>query len=128
MDSDGDRRSQPRAPIGLKVEYQRLNTFFADYTRNISRGGTFIRTRDPLPVGTQFVFELVVPQLPRPLTLRGEVRWVRGEGESPTGTEPGMGIQFLWDADEERVAVEEAVERLMTASLGPRLASRLRGR
>ncbi|HKO52206.1 MAG TPA: PilZ domain-containing protein, partial [Polyangiaceae bacterium] len=51
-----DRRSGFRAPIELKVEYKRLNTFFADYTKNISRGGTFIATDKPLPVGTDFVF------------------------------------------------------------------------
>ena len=32
--------------IELTVEYKRMNAFFADYTKNISRGGTFIRT-DP---------------------------------------------------------------------------------
>ena len=47
-----DRREAPRQPIELKVEYKRLNTFFADYTKNISKGGTFIKTNRPLPVGT----------------------------------------------------------------------------
>ena len=40
-------------PIELQLDYQRLNTFFADYLKNISRGGTFINTKKPLPVGTQ---------------------------------------------------------------------------
>ena len=43
QDSD-DRRGDPRQPIELKVEYKRLNAFFADYTKNISRGVTFIQT------------------------------------------------------------------------------------
>ena len=50
-DSDRERRADARSPIELKVEYKRLNTFFADYTKNISRGGTFIKTARPLPVG-----------------------------------------------------------------------------
>ena len=50
--SDTDRRSNLRAAIELNVEYKRLNTFFADYTRNISKGGTFIKTDKPLEVGT----------------------------------------------------------------------------
>src|SRR5499427_590038 len=57
-----DRRMDPRAPIELKVEYKKLNTFFADYTKNISKGGTFIRTPRPLDVGTVFVFRLTVPK------------------------------------------------------------------
>src|SRR6516164_2182390 len=51
-----DGRTHPRAPIELKVDYKKLNSFFADYTRNISKGGTFIKTRKPLPVGTRFLF------------------------------------------------------------------------
>ena len=49
-------------PIALKVEYKRLNSFFADYTKNISRGGTFIRTKNPLSIGTEFMFQLQVPK------------------------------------------------------------------
>ena len=46
-----------RTPIELKVEYKKMNTFFADYTKNISKGGTFIKTDRPLPVGTEFLFK-----------------------------------------------------------------------
>ena len=51
-----DRRIAERGPIALRVDYKRLNSFFADYTKNISRGGTFIRTDRPLQLGTEFVF------------------------------------------------------------------------
>src|SRR5262249_22677125 len=78
----GERREGGRAPIELKVEYKKLNTFFADYTRNISKGGTFIKTRKPLDEGTEFVFKLVVPKLPEPLAIRGAVKWVvRDDGK-----------------------------------------------
>ncbi len=48
-------------PIELRVEYKKLNTFFADYTKNICKGGTFIRTKKPLDVGTIFLFQLCGP-------------------------------------------------------------------
>ena len=47
METD-DRRKGQRGAIELNVEYKRINTFFSDYTRNISKGGTFIRTAKPL--------------------------------------------------------------------------------
>jgi len=47
---DVDRRDGARPPIEPKVEYKKLNTFFADYTKNICKGGTFIRTKKPLDV------------------------------------------------------------------------------
>lgn len=122
-----ERRNQPRAPVELRVEYKRLNSFFADYTRNISRGGTFIRTPKPLPVGTEFVFSLIVPGLAEPLSVRGRVQWIVEPG-GPSGNDPGMGIQFRYEAEEERRTIESTVERLMVESLGPALFHRLLSR
>src|SRR5262244_1766774 len=120
---DGERREGGRAPIELKVEYKKLNTFFADYTRNISKGGTFIKTRKPLDEGTEFVFKLIVPRLGGAIAIRGEVKWVVREGQAPPPDaggdhEPGMGIRFLYDSDDQRKAIESVVERLMIDSLG----------
>ena len=128
-----DRRVDHRAPIELKVEYKKLNTFFADYTKNICKGGTFIRTRKPLDVGTEFLFKLVVPKLKEPISIRGLVRWVKREGEpSPPGVaedhEPGMGIRFIYDTPAERAAMEGVVERMMIDSLGQLLYSKLMGK
>ena len=81
------RASDSARPIELKVEYKRLNTFFADYTKNISRGGTFIKTSKPLPVGTEFLFKLFVPGRGEPLTIHGEVqRIVSGTDVDGDGT------------------------------------------
>ena len=114
-----DRSLDPRQPIELKVEYERLNAFFADYTKNISRGGTFIQTRKPLPVGTEFSFLLHVPTLDQPIEIRGEVRRVVEPGQVDDGAEPaGMGIRFVYASDEERRNVERMVQRLMVDSLG----------
>ncbi len=127
---DGERREGNRAPIELKVEYKKLNTFFADYTRNISKGGTFIKTRKPLDEGTEFVFKLIVPKLGAPIALRGEVKWVVREGQAPPPDaegdhEPGMGIRFIYQSDEQRKTIESVVERLMIDSLGQLIYSKL---
>ena len=134
--SGSERRAHPRRQIELKVEYKRLNAFFSDYTRNISKGGTFIRTTKPLDVGTEFVFKLYVPKLEEPLRIRGRVKWVVSEdklpelreqavregGEMP---EPGMGIRFLYKDDDERQEIEGLVEKLMVDSLGQLLYAKL---
>jgi type IV pilus assembly protein PilZ len=125
-----DDRAVPRAPIELRVEYQRLNTFFADYTKNICKGGTFIKTKKPLDVGTEFVFKLVIPHLGDVISLRGDVRWTHREGEDPpegiaADHEPGMGIRFIYGDPNERMLVERTVEKLMVDSLGQLLYSKL---
>ena len=123
--SQPDRRRAHRAPIQLKVEYRRLNGFFADYTRNLSRGGTFIRTERPLPTGTVFEFQLFVPHLEQPLAVRGEVSWIVTDAQATPEQEPGRGIRFL--DDETRELLERTVERLMNDSLGPALSDKLLG-
>jgi len=129
----GERRGEDRAPITLRVDYKRLNTFFADYTKNISKGGTFIRTTKPLATGTEFMFVLSLPG-PTPeaketvvLELRGIVKWVVPEAEANDEKPAGMGIQFVFADDAQRQAVESVVSGMMHAALGPRLAQKLLG-
>jgi type IV pilus assembly protein PilZ len=122
-----EQRAAERSAVELKVEYERMNSFFYDYTKNISRGGTFVRTEHPMPIGSRFVFKLTVPGLTRALELTGEVRWVRRPDEVPAA-EAGMGIQFVFEDDGQRAVIDGVVEKLMTDSLGPLIATRLRSR
>ena len=115
-----DKRTASRAPIDLKVEYKKKNSFFADYTKNISKGGTFIKTRKPLPIGTQFLFKLSVPDRPDPFQLLGEVVWARADGD-----EPGMGIRFVYSDERQRENFTAIVEKMMSESLGPQLSEKL---
>jgi type IV pilus assembly protein PilZ len=123
-----NRRTSHRAAIVLNVEYKRVNTFFADYTRNISKGGTFIRTDRPLQLGTEFVFALTIRTVAEPLKLRGRVKWVVSVEEATADQPAGMGIEFLYASDDERHATEAIVEKLMAHELGDSLTSRLLGK
>ena len=123
-----DRRIAHRQAIELSVEYKRLNTFFADYTRNISKGGTFIRTERPLDVTTEFVFALTIRGLDEPLRLRGRVKWVVTPADATPQSPAGMGIEFMYANDAERRATEAIVENLMADELGDGLTQRLLGR
>jgi type IV pilus assembly protein PilZ len=131
MPGPEEKRQAPRVPIELRVDYRKMNTFFADYTKNISKGGTFIKTDKPLEIGTSFVFKLMVPLISAPVELHGEVRWIRNPGDPPdeTGDDtPGMGIRFIYESDEERGRFESLVERMMRESLGDHLYEKLLGR
>ncbi len=115
-----EQRQHARAPLELHVRYRRLNSFFADYTRNISRGGTFIETGTPLPLGTRFVLELTVPGRAEPFALSGEVIHAGARDGAV-----GMGIRFLWDDDAARIVFEEMVEGLMDRALGAHVSAGL---
>jgi type IV pilus assembly protein PilZ len=98
--------------------------------KNISKGGTFIKTDKPLDIGTIFLFKLLIPSQTEHLALRGEVRWVVKDGsprppEIPDDHEPGMGIRFVYADAQQRRALEEVVEKMMVDSLGELIFSRL---
>jgi type IV pilus assembly protein PilZ len=115
-----ENRGHVRAPIELRVDYKKLNSFFADYTKNISKGGTFIKTKKPLPLGTRFLFRLTVPGRTDPFALSGEVIHADTAGE-----EAGMGIRFVWGEESDRLGFESMVESLMSESLGPLVTQNL---
>jgi type IV pilus assembly protein PilZ len=133
-DSEPEPRAEAKRPIELKVEYKRLNTFFADYIKNISRGGTFIKTSRPLPVGTEFLFKLFVPGREAPFTIHGEVhRIIEGQGQPQPGPpgdgaadgEAGMAIRFTYREGDPQSEIARVVDGMMTESLGPKLYARL---
>lgn len=129
--SDGEeKRDHARTPIELKVEYKKMNTFFADYTKNISKGGTFIKTDRPLPVGTEFLFKLSLPKRDHPFELKGAVIWTNqpSDIQQPDNPNMGMGIRFIFASSDERARFEDEVEDLMVASLGSYLYDKLVGR
>lgn len=143
MERRDERRAEDRAPITLRVAYRRLNTFFADYTRNLSKGGTFVRTTKPLALGTMFNFVLSMPTASSidsdredgasaesdtvELSLEGVVKWIVAEADATEDRPAGMGIEFVFDGEAERRAVEENVAEMMRVALGPRLAAKLLG-
>jgi type IV pilus assembly protein PilZ len=127
--SGADLRTSSRASLKLRVDYERMNSFFADYTKNISKGGTFIKTVRPLPIGTRFVFQLSVPALSEPVSLTGEVTWVLTQDAAKSGgDEPGMGIRFVFPDEAGRRGFEELVERMMVDAFGAEVTQELLGK
>jgi len=123
-----ERRESGRAGLELPVQYERLNALLSDYTHNLSRGGTFIRTDRPLPVGTALSFTIRAPELGEPIVLRGVVRWVVGAGEARADRPSGMGIGFIYDSPAHREALEARLDGLMVQSLGALAFEKLMGK
>jgi len=113
-------------PIELKVDYKRVNTFISDYCKNISRNYTFIKTRNPLPEGTRFLFKIAVPGLPEVLTLKGFVKKVL-QGEDASGSSSaGMEISFEYDSEAERARLFAKIEKLIDENFGDVIGGKIR--
>lgn len=85
------RRTTPRVAAVIEVRYQRREDFVLEYARDISLGGLFVASEDPLAEGDRVEMHLMLPELAYPIRIAGSVlRTVR----SRTKGVSGMGIAF----------------------------------
>src|SRR5215471_3487954 len=104
-------RQAPRLEHELPVAYKTVDGFITDWAINISRGGVFINTPDPLPVGTTVRLIISLPDTAFPFDLVGRVTRVN-EVDNPSQQVPGMGIEFIGIDDEKRNRIQRLVDRL----------------
>lgn len=83
-------RFERRVPVGLPIKLLHGNRTRKDWLTDLSHGGAFVRTWNPIEVDE--IVELVIrpPSSLFSVHLNGRVAWVRRGGEAP-----GMGIEFL---------------------------------
>ena len=91
-----DTRRDMRTPITLKIKIKssNLDQFIERYSVDVSRGGIFIRTKEPLPVGTQLRFEFQLQDASSLIAGDGTVVWIREHDPARQGVAPGMGVRF----------------------------------
>lgn len=96
----------------MDVHYQSLEGFISDYSMNISQGGMFISTRNPLRLGTRIVLKVSLPDVELPLNIEGEVAWVSEyDKKSKSNLIPGMGVQFRNLDKQEKKRIEDFIAR-----------------
>lgn len=108
-----EHRSSERIHLALEIGYRSAGAFLVSYSVNLSRGGLFVESKSPAPIGTMLELHLHAPDEP-PLALRGQVAWVRYPGDATPDAPPGMGI-----------ALQTLEERY--GALIDRIASRFQG-
>jgi len=89
-----ERRLHERHEIArpVRVRCRKWSEFRTLYTRDISRGGVFLRTAKPLGIGTSVQLALALPD-ERVIELRAKVAHVVPAGTH--GRPAGMGLRFI---------------------------------
>ena len=106
----------PRVDVDLEVHYRTAQEFRAAYARNISGGGIFIRTQQPLPLDHELQIRFRLPGISRSLVVRGVVVWANPY-PSRSLYPSGMGIKFLnLDSEATQIIAEFVNEKLATAA------------
>ena len=118
-----DKQASLRVPSQLRVSFESYGQLRQSLMTNISRGGVFVATEHPLPIGTPFVLRIHVEETGETHELSGEVSSVN-TGAGMRNDQRGMGIRFsrLTDQQQELVdrlyghALDEAMRRAESES------------
>jgi type IV pilus assembly protein PilZ len=106
-----ERRSSDRFDVEWAVDCVADDTFLYASIANISAMGIFVKTTDPLALGTGLVLTFAPPGY-EPFKLEGQVAWinpVRANGDNPN---PGMGIRFVNLRPDDRERLVEVVRTI----------------
>jgi uncharacterized protein (TIGR02266 family) len=110
-DNEKVTRKSERLQHELLVAYRTVDGFITDWAVNISRGGVFINTRNPLAVGSVVRLIVSLPDAAFPFDLTGRV--IRVHPYDPEGDHvAGMGLEFIDIDEDKRLRLERFVERL----------------
>jgi c-di-GMP-binding flagellar brake protein YcgR len=100
----GDRRLRPRAPLATQIECDKCMSLA--FSRNLSLGGMFIETPDPLPEGSLLTVRFNLDQKDRVVTATAQVTY--------NIEKMGMGVLFMEIRPQDRDAIREYVESAPT--------------
>lgn len=99
------KRRAPRLPVRLEVfygEHEPFTGYTAGYSVNMSVGGLFLETRQPLQPGEKLELKFELVDGEPPVLCQGTVAWINcPENPAKENHPPGMGIEFL-DLEQER--------------------------
>ncbi|MES1205807.1 MAG: TIGR02266 family protein [Pseudomonadota bacterium] len=107
MDQNPTRESRPPINLRIKFRSESLDQFIERYAVDVSRGGIFIRTREPLAVGTQLKLDFQFQNGTALMSGDGTVVWIREMDPNRTSVPPGMGVRFDKLTPESQTVLEQ---------------------
>ena len=114
--TESNKRSSARVNALVTVYCENSKRFIAAYSLDLSRGGIFVRTKEPFVKGERVDMEFVLPECDAVLKAVGEVRWVVEKDQdamnSGKAQQAGMGIEFVEIDSEVVTNLREYVEAL----------------
>lgn len=89
-----ERRKEYRLPYQDKVIFTDGKSSWTAYAANVSRGGVFVTSLEPLPIDTQIHLAFMLPNHPTTLCLKAKVAHIVFDRQR-CEIECGMGFSFL---------------------------------
>jgi uncharacterized protein (TIGR02266 family) len=112
----GQERQVPRVPTRIRVEIEEKNPDKYLTGINISEGGMYLRTIDPLPEKGILHLKFILPRDTAEIEATGEVIRTETLG-SQIETEPGMALRFTEIPEEDRLRIRNYIQWELTGDL-----------
>ncbi len=106
---EAERRAAERTEVAWAVDCEGEDTFLFAAIINVSALGLFVRTEQPLPIGTRMRLSFAAKGTD-PFRLLAEVAWINRN--TPTCPNPGMGMRFLDLHPDERERLVEVIRTI----------------
>jgi len=103
--------ARPEDVVRVRLRYPDLETFVEKYAPNVTRGGIFLASREPRPVGDVLRFEVSLRQGGPVLSGEGRVTWVKEFNPAEPHRPYGMGVQFLYVDPPARPVLESLLKK-----------------
>ena len=100
----------------MRLRYAAFETFIEKFAPNVTRGGLFLASRTPRPIGEVFQFEVQLAGGEVALAGDGKVTWVREFDPAAPNKPHGMGVQFLRLDAPSREVVNQMLARKTSGS------------
>ncbi|MDI1450880.1 TIGR02266 family protein [Polyangium sp. 6x1] len=107
-----ERRSSERYDVTWSVDCETEETFLYAAITNISELGIFVRTTDPLPIGTSLTLRFAPPNSGDSFVLEGTVQWINVVRPLHDNPNPGMGVRFVHITAAERERLVETIRTI----------------
>jgi len=104
--------------VRVRLRYPDLETFIEKYAPNVTRGGIFLASREPRPVGDVLRFEVLLRQGGPVLSGEGRVTWVKEFNPAEPHRPYGMGVQFLYLDPDARPVLDRLLKKKETSRSG----------
>ena len=101
-------RIHQRVPACMRVQFRSASSFLVAYSVNLSRGGVFLESDEPLAVGSEVTLEVEVPEAGT-VSLSGRVTWRREQADIDGPV--GFGVEFEDMVDTLGAAIDQMVSR-----------------
>jgi uncharacterized protein (TIGR02266 family) len=113
-----------RYQLDIPVNCSTSSFFVSNRVTNISRGGLFIQSTDPLPLHAEVDLAFTLPDTGATILATGRVIWNYDMAKGSARLLPGSGIKFIDMAPGDRALLEECLEKLapLASSSIPRQA------